>query len=406
MKVLLSAYACEPDKGSEQEVGWQRALHMRAFADEVWVITRSNNRELIETNALSHDPGLHFIYYDLPSWALRMKKQRWFLYAYFALWQWGAYRAAARNHREKHFDIVYHVTFASFRFGCFMGRLGIPFVIGPIAGGERAPTRLRSSIPFRNQISELARDLAILYQRYSPWTYMAYAAAKHIFVTTNDSMGLVPSKFHHKTSVHLAIGTDGHAAPRERRVGASSPRFAFAGRLLHWKGVHFAIRALAEARKTVPDMALTLIGSGPANRWLANLAQRCGVSDAVEFMGNIPRPQLLDSLLRYRALVFPSLHDSGGMVVLEAFSRGLPVISFDLGGPGVIVNESCGIVVPTRGASEDEAVAGVAKAMISMATMAPEEWENLSAGAISRSNDLSWDNLTSQIVDCGVLETK
>lgn len=406
MKVLLSAYACEPDKGSEQEVGWQRALHMRAFADEVWVITRSNNRELIETNALSHDPGLHFIYYDLPKWALRMKKQRWFLYAYFALWQWGAYRAAARNHREKHFDIVYHVTFASIRFGCFMGLLGIPLIIGPIAGGERAPIRLRRSMPIWGQISESVRDIGILYQRYSPLTCMAYAAAKHIFVTTEDSMRLVPSKFHGKTSVHLAIGTDGHAVPSEKRVGPNNSRFVFAGRLLHLKGIHLGVRALAEARRAAPAITLTLFGTGPAERWLRNLANECGVADAVEFAGNIPRRQLMDSLPGYRALVFPSLHDTGGLAVLEALSRGVPVVCFDLGGPGIVVNESCGIVVSTRGASEDEAVAGVAKAMISMATMAPEEWENLSAGAISRSNDLSWDNLTSQIVDCGVLETK
>ena len=47
MKILVSAYACEPGKGSEPGAGW---LWARAAArrHEVWVLTRANNREAIE----------------------------------------------------------------------------------------------------------------------------------------------------------------------------------------------------------------------------------------------------------------------------------------------------------------------------------------------------------------------
>ena len=406
MKVLLSAYACEPDKGSEQEIGWQRALHMVPFADEVWVLTRSNNREVIESDPQGHTPGLHFLYYDLPRWLRRLKKGPGFLYVYVTLWQWGAYRFAARHHREKPFDRVFHVTFSGMVSGSFMGRLGIPLIVGPMGGGERAPLSLRRGMPALCRLEELLRDLGIILQRYSPLTCPALAAAERIYVTTPESLRLVKAKWHSKTEVQLSVGHCSQTARQPERRPSPLPQFVFVGRLLHWKGVHFAIRALTEARRTVPAATLTLFGNGPAERWLRDLANRCGVADGVEFAGHVPRQQLIESLLSYTALIFPSLHDSGGLVVLEALSKGLPVVCLDRGGPGIMVNESCGIVVSTRGASEDEAVAGVAKAMISMATMAPEEWENLSAGAISRSNDLSWDNLTSQIVGCGVLETK
>jgi glycosyltransferase involved in cell wall biosynthesis len=401
MRVLLSAYACEPGKGSEQEVGWQRALHMRAFADEVWVITRSNSKELIEADPLSDTPGMRFIYYDLPGWALRLKKQAWFLYAYFALWQWGAYRVAARCHRETPFDAVYHVTFVSMQFGSYMGRLRIPLVIGPIAGGERVPFRLRRSMPIGGKVSELLRDLGIVLQRYSPLTHPAYAAARHIYVTTADSLRLVPSKWHHKTSVQLAVATDGHAVRNERLSPPSIPRFVFAGRLLHWKGVHFAIRALAQARRTVPTATLTLFGTGPDQRWLRDLAKRSGVADAVEFVGHVPRQQLIDSLLGYTALVFPSLHDSGGLVVLEALSKGIPVVCLDRGGPAIMVNGSCGIVVPTAHADEAQTVTGLANAMISLATMSTPDLERLSMGAVARANELSWSALTARVADYG-----
>ncbi len=47
LKVLMSAYACEPGKGSEPEVGWQWAMRMARFHD-VTVLTRANNRAAIE----------------------------------------------------------------------------------------------------------------------------------------------------------------------------------------------------------------------------------------------------------------------------------------------------------------------------------------------------------------------
>jgi len=67
MKILLSAYACEPWKGSEPGVGWHWALELARQGHEVTVLTRANNREPIEVALKSHVPkGLQFFYYDLP----------------------------------------------------------------------------------------------------------------------------------------------------------------------------------------------------------------------------------------------------------------------------------------------------------------------------------------------------
>jgi glycosyltransferase involved in cell wall biosynthesis len=397
MKVLLSAYACEPDRGGETEIGWQRALHMSSFANEVWVLTRANNRAVIEADPLSRTPGLQFIYYDLPPWAVRLKKQAWFLPIYICLWQWGAYRLAAKHHRKRRFDRVYHVTFTGILSGSFMGRLGIPFIIGPIAGGERTPFPLRRGMPMLCRLNELLRDVGIILQRYSPLICPAFAAAERIYVTTPDSLRLVQARWHSKTQMQLSVANCGQTVgPAERRP-ATLPHFVFAGRLVHWKGVHFAIRALAEARRTVPAATLTLFGSGPAERWLRDLAEKLGVTDAVEFVGHAPRKRFVDSLPNYTALIFPSLHDSGGLVVLEALSNGLPVVCLDLGGPGIMVNGTCGIVVSTAQADEAQTVTRVANAIVSLATMAPVELERLSAGALARASELSWSALTARI---------
>jgi glycosyltransferase involved in cell wall biosynthesis len=398
MKVLLSAYACEPNRGSEPELGWQRALEMPAFADEVWVLTRANGRKVIESEPMSRTPGLHFIYYDLPEWATKLKKQAWFLSLYFILWQWGAYREALKHHREKKFDCVYHVTLSGMLAGSFMGKLGIPFIIGPIAGGERAPFRLRRSMPLRGRLKELVRDLVIVFQRYSPMTTSALGSAERIFVSTPDSLRLVQRRWHYKTEVQISIAAHVPSGQAIERKLPASPRFVFFGRLIYWKGVHLAIRALAEARRSLPDATLILFTGGEDEKWLRGVAQKVGVADAVEFAGFVPsRKKLLDSLHTYTALVFPSLHDSGGMVVLEALAEGLPVICLDLGGPGIVVNDSCGAVVSTKDASEAEVVTGLAKAMVSLGTMSEAEQRRLSNGSVARARSMSWTNLAARI---------
>jgi hypothetical protein len=67
-----------------------------------------------------------------------------------------------------------------------------------------------------------------------------------------------------------------------------------------------------------------------------------------------------------------------------------------------MVNESCGIVVPTAHASEAQTVTGLASAMISMARMATLDLERLSMGAIASAKELSWARLTERIVGRGV----
>src|SRR3954451_7010481 len=82
MKLLVSAYACEPGKGSEPAVGWNwvQALVRRGY--EVHVITRSNNRAAIESDAGSRQRTLTFHYCDLPGWARAWKLRAGGIYVY------------------------------------------------------------------------------------------------------------------------------------------------------------------------------------------------------------------------------------------------------------------------------------------------------------------------------------
>ena len=65
MNILLSAYACEPNKGSEPAAGWKWAYELSKRGHNVFVITRSNNKQIIDKylQGLDKKPSIKFIYH-------------------------------------------------------------------------------------------------------------------------------------------------------------------------------------------------------------------------------------------------------------------------------------------------------------------------------------------------------
>src|SRR5437588_12958155 len=100
LKVLISAYACEPDKGSEPEVGWQWALQMARFHD-ITVLTRANNRAVIESELeklQGQRPLPTFVYHDRGALMLQVKSSFKAIHLYYLLWQRSAREVIANLH--------------------------------------------------------------------------------------------------------------------------------------------------------------------------------------------------------------------------------------------------------------------------------------------------------------------
>ena len=108
---------------------------------------------------------------------------------------------------------------------------------------------------------------------------------------------------------------------------------------------------------------LTIIGTGPEESRLKALIARLGIKDKVRWLGWVSHEDLWEHYGRYTALVFPSLHDSSGNVILEAMSQALPVICLDTGGPAAVVPGCCGLKVRAKNRSEADVVMDLAAAM-------------------------------------------
>ena len=349
-KVLLSAYGCEPNKGSEPGVGWNTALAVAKF-HRVWVITRSNNREAIEAElSASHCPNLNFVYYDLPRWARWWKRGPKGVQLYYYLWQVAAYFVARRLHSNVRFDLIHHITWGKYWAPSFLALLPVPFVFGPVGGAESAPASFWQDFGYRGWLFEMARELARSASELDPFVRATIRKSSVALAKTEESAERL------RCLGAQRVELQGESALSQRDVdflagqhlatpAPGTPfRFVSIGVLLHLKGFHLGLKAFAEAR--IRDAEYWIIGNGPEKQQLVKIAETLGVRRQLKFLGLLPRREVLMQLKACDALVHPSLHDSGGWVCLEAMAAGKPVICLDLGGPGVQVNPSTGFKVP------------------------------------------------------------
>jgi glycosyltransferase involved in cell wall biosynthesis len=322
---------------------------------------------------------------------------------YYVLWQWGAYRLAARLHAQRSFAAVHHITFGVTRHPSFMGGLGVPFVLGPLGGGETAPARLRRHFSLSGYLHDAARDMANLLARWDPSVRAMYSSADLILLKTPQSLRWLPRRFHDKAACMLEIGVDGRGGSDLRGVVEGDKglhggelRLLYVGRFLYLKGIGLGLRAVALLRSRGVLASLTLIGQGPEEqRWRA-LAGRLGLAGSVHWIPWMRQPDLLAAYRAYDAMLFPSLRDSSGNVVLEAMSGGLPVVCLGLGGPAEMVDAGCGRVVDVDGRDEAEVIASMADALEELARN-PSLLARLRTGALAKSAQYEWRQVVGRI---------
>ena len=122
MRILISAYACAPDVGSEPQVGFE-IVRAAAREHEVWLVTRENNVAGVE-GALTPEERerVHVIGHDLGEAVLRVKRAlgRLGIILYYDLWQRSVSDLVAKLQNQVGFDVAHHATFAT-----YWGRMGV-----------------------------------------------------------------------------------------------------------------------------------------------------------------------------------------------------------------------------------------------------------------------------------------
>lgn len=381
MKVLASVYACSPYDGSERAVGWNWLKELNQY-HEITALTSHVYKNDIEDYLSKNPSEMHntrFVYIDVPhtSWHVGYRLER----LYYVLWQKQAVKKAKELLRREHFDLVHHITYVTCVLPTYMYKLGIPFLLGPVAGGDQIPAIMNYPMSSKDALFEIVRKL---FQVIFTSTYnfkLTVKKASMILVATEDTARLVPDKFKNKVEVFQAIGlSEDMYYPEPKAKPKRNARFLMAGRMLYLKGYELGVQAFIRALEQGTNAELTILGdteddpSQEAHK--QKIMQLCGdyLNREIKFVSKVGYNKMKDFYDGFDILLNCSLRDSGCFVVMEAMSRGLPVILLDTGGPKVNTTVESSIKIQPE--SFEKMVSNMAEAIITLAND-PEKRKNM-----------------------------
>jgi glycosyltransferase involved in cell wall biosynthesis len=361
----MSAYACEPGRGSEPGAGWAFA-RAAALRNDVWLMTRRKNKRAVD-DAIRAEPWLTItpVYVDLPRPVLAAKRGSTGVLWYYLLWQARAAALARDLHLRHSFDVAHHVTFAADWMPAAVAHVpGLPFVWGPVGGSTGTPWRLWRWLGARGLAADALRYAATGTMRRAVADPMAARAA--LVVAQNQD---VAARFPRggqvvvRPNVVLDGGDPPGVTPRRPDRDRSEPHAVFVGRLVAWKGVRLAVAALAQP--AMNHWHLEMYGEGAQRQAVQRIARRLGVATRVHLHGQRPRAEVLAAMAAADAFLFPSMHDSAPWAVGEARAVGCPVVYLRRGGCPILVGAEGGVAVDTG----PDIVGRLARALVAAASL-------------------------------------
>lgn len=366
MRILISAYACEPGAGSEGGHGWNYPSELARRGHEVHAIVPGRWSEGVGRE-LARAPIDHLTFHFVAEreWAMRLGWTLGSALLYF-LWQWDASRAALKLEAEHDFEVVHHVSYGTLLGGSFMWRLGKPFVLGPVGGGQTAPPAFLSYFG-RFRRSEVLRTLLTrrLWRLDRP-AICAARSATVVLAANRETAALARRMGAHRVESMLSVFLPDHIVPTTPtiRMSRDSVRLLWVGRLLARKGHQLAVEALNLVPASLPA-ELEIVGDGPVQTefraWLADTE----LVRPVRLRGRLSWTEVHRAYESADVFVFTSLRDTDGMQLLEAMAHALPIITLDHQGAAELVPDEAGIKVPVT--SPWQTRQGIADAIVELA---------------------------------------
>ena len=115
-----------------------------------------------------------------------------------------------------------------------------------------------------------------------------------------------------------------------KKIQQNPLQFIYIGRLVFYKNLEVLIKAINIARKTEPKIKLVIVGGGPHESEIRNLINELKLESNIKLIGYVTTKEKFELLSQSNAMVFPSLCEGFGLVILEAFSQNKPVLVSDI----------------------------------------------------------------------------
>jgi len=380
--LVLVAYQCGPGMGSVSQLGWEWYTRL-SRERPVTLVTHVRNRAALEAAGATRDGSkIHFIDTEWFAGPLYRAARRLFPHSehsvflvssldYFA-YDIAAYRTLRREQRAGRLDaeLIHRVTPVTTAAPTWLGRLGIPLVIGPLNSGLSDPHGFGRIMRAESTWLIRARGLTRLFDTLIG----SSRRASRILVASRATLSTIGKRHRAKSHRMLENGVDlarFQATPWPDPPIGRPLRVLFVGRLVPVKGVDLLLEAIAQVKSTGQSIQLDVVGDGPLRREWHALAVRLNLADQVFFHGALSQKEVAQHMSQCHLFCLPSVRESGGAVLLEAMASARPVVALDFGGPGEIVDDEVGALVPMT--SPSQVVTDLATTLVD-ASAHPARW--------------------------------
>lgn len=395
-RLLVIAYSCAPRRGSEWGISWNFVREI-ARAQPLTLITHGENRADLAGHLKEHptEHPIHVEFVTLPKWV------NWFgslCYSFFNiqyyLWQHAAARAARRLHAAAAFDVVQHVSLVRWWMPTAAATLatqGVPFIFGPVGGGEPMPRRFRSGIGLMARLSEIVRGVAVGLWTFDPMLKRSIRRASLVLASTPHAARRIaafqPRRLETMSAAVTSAPTiiEAARAHRVQTVSAATPsrpfRMVSSGGLSYYRGVDLALRAFAKA--ALPNAEYIHTSDGPERARLETLAHSLGIADRVKFLGDHPHAENVKTVATADMYVHTVLRDSMGLIP-DAMVLGIPVLTLDHNSMALLIDATSGHKVRLDDDATPEAVVDELARVMTQWHGDAALRERLGAGAMAR----------------------
>jgi glycosyltransferase involved in cell wall biosynthesis len=274
------------------------------------------------------------------------------VYVHYLCWQHYALKLAKRLNKKYDFSLVHHTCYGSPQLGSGMWKLGIPFMMGPIGGGQFPPTKFKKYFGKGWKEEVLRMWISKLLLLFNPNASNALKNSK-LVITENFETEALAKKCGAK---NVRMFSDSFFPQVDifeikEKQSKNIINILWVGRLLYRKGLPLALEA-ASLLKGKIKFQLTIIGDGPAGHEVPDLIKKHGLSAEVTWLGQIPWNEVKKYYLSNDILLFTSLRDSSGAQLFEALTFGLPIVTLDHHGSKALLPDNVCVKVPVTDPKE------------------------------------------------------
>ncbi len=342
-KIVLSAFACDPTKGSEPSHGWNWAIGLASKGFQVHCFTRIIGKDQIE--AAPKPNNIIFYYITLPFGGEKLYGSSTAgMYLYYIIWQWLAYRKAKALHKKNAFVLAHHTSWGSTQLGSFMYKLGVPFIFGPAGGGQEAPVAFKNYFLNHWATEQKREKISKLMLKFNPACKNMLKKAFAVLVVNPDTERMVKSAGAKNVGFVLDSAlpkTFFPESPIFKIAKKGELNLLWTGRFLPRKGLLLLLDVMREL-SDYPGIKLTVVGDGEMKDVFLNKINEYKLEDSVSWKGRVSHDEVKQFYSTHDLFFFTSLRDSCPAQLVEAMAFCMPVVTINLHGQAILVDENRG----------------------------------------------------------------